>query len=73
MFGQNRLMGEEVSIFNGADFGTNKHVVEEEEVHANELKEKSQDRTGDVRFWYYCKLEENNAINVDDRRAYSGK
>ena len=22
MFGQNRLMGEEVSIFNGADFGT---------------------------------------------------
>ena len=42
---------------------------EEEEVHANEFKEKSKDGTGDVRFWYYCKLEENNAINVDDRRA----
>ena len=32
---------------------------EEEEVHANEFKEKSKDGTGDVRFWYYCKLEEN--------------
>ena len=42
---------------------------EEKEVHANEFKEKSKDGTGDVRFWYYCKLEENNAINVDDRRA----
>ena len=46
---------------------------EEEEVHANEFKEKSKDGTGDVRFWYYCKLEENNAIPMSMKEELQWK
>ena len=43
----------------------------EEEVHENgpKGKSKSKDGSGDVRFWYYTKLEEINTLNVNDKSA----